>query len=155
MQSLRGSLRLIRRHSNNGLVNFDSSKLSSFDVCRGLSALVLNSWVFEGGRADNSIRNLSSAFHMESGFRKQPLIPSRVGISRASLICGGFERPLLQQAVDLPTSPSRCFSTATATVNSTPETAATPDISPRIKFKRLDKTAKHIMQAFSASFSNE
>jgi len=39
---------------------------------------------------------------------------------------------------------SRCLSTIGDAVQSTPESAS--DMPPRIKFKRLDKTAKHIMQ---------
>ncbi|CAN7141298.1 unnamed protein product [Brassica rapa subsp. narinosa] len=40
---------------------------------------------------------------------------------------------------------SRCFSTVGDSVQSTPQGSA-HDMVPRIKFKRLDKTAKHIMQ---------
>ncbi|KAH0861049.1 hypothetical protein HID58_089310 [Brassica napus] len=39
----------------------------------------------------------------------------------------------------------RCFSTIRDSAQSTPQGSA-PDMVPRIKFKRLDKTAKHIMQ---------
>ncbi|CAH8303420.1 unnamed protein product [Eruca vesicaria subsp. sativa] len=44
---------------------------------------------------------------------------------------------------------SRCFSTVGDSVQSTPSqglSVSAPDAPPRIKFKRLDKTAKHIMQ---------
>ncbi|KAL0842955.1 hypothetical protein Bca101_016200 [Brassica carinata] len=43
---------------------------------------------------------------------------------------------------------SRCFSTVGDSVQSVPQgfSAPAPDAPPRIKFKRLDKTAKHIMQ---------
>nr|VDD34011.1 unnamed protein product [Brassica oleracea] len=42
----------------------------------------------------------------------------------------------------------RCFSTIGDSVQSTPQgiSVSAPDMVPRIKFKRLDKTAKHIMQ---------
>ncbi|KAH0931385.1 hypothetical protein HID58_008502 [Brassica napus] len=43
---------------------------------------------------------------------------------------------------------SRCFSTVGDSVQSAPQgfPGSAPDAPPRIKFKRLDKTAKHIMQ---------
>ncbi|XP_009121918.1 50S ribosomal protein L19, chloroplastic isoform X2 [Brassica rapa] len=43
---------------------------------------------------------------------------------------------------------SRCFSTVGDSIQSTPQgfSVSAPDLPPRIKFKRLDKTAKHIMQ---------
>ncbi|CAN7068542.1 hypothetical protein IGI04_041587 [Brassica rapa subsp. trilocularis] len=47
---------------------------------------------------------------------------------------------------------SRCFSTVGDSIQSTPQgfSVSAPDLPPRIKFKRLDKTAKHIMQAVEA-----
>lgn len=44
---------------------------------------------------------------------------------------------------------NRCISTSGSSVESAshPRPAASSDLAPRIKFKRLDKTARHIMQA--------
>ena len=49
----------------------------------------------------------------------------------------------------LPPFTSRCITTVENTVESASQdsSASIPDVTPRIKFKRLDKTAKHIMQA--------
>lgn len=44
---------------------------------------------------------------------------------------------------------SRKFSTSGSAPDPENESAA-PDVPPRIKFKRLDKTARHIMQAHSS-----
>lgn len=48
----------------------------------------------------------------------------------------------------LPTFANRCMSTMGGPVESVPHNSASvSDVAPRIKFKRLDKTAGHIMQA--------
>lgn len=69
------------------------------------------------------------------------------GISQAAKACT-WPTPCLSQLVRfMPTA--RCFSTAGNSVESIPQdgSVSTSGIPSRIKFKRLDKTARHIMQA--------
>ena len=72
------------------------------------------------------------------------------------LLCNGVPRPaLFQLATMVPNSPSRCISTMGEAGKSISQDASTSisDVAPRIKFKRLDKTARHIMQACNYSFA--
>ncbi|KAG8475837.1 hypothetical protein CXB51_032754 [Gossypium anomalum] len=58
---------------------------------------------------------------------------------------GGFPVPGLSPLAGMvSTSSSRCMTTAASTTMDSSESVT--DVPPRIKFKRLDKTAKHIMQ---------
>ncbi|KAG4116763.1 hypothetical protein ERO13_D12G188228v2 [Gossypium hirsutum] len=58
---------------------------------------------------------------------------------------GGFLVPGLSPLAGMvSTSSSRCMTTAASTTMDSSESVT--DVPPRIKFKRLDKTAKHIMQ---------
>ncbi|XP_061337447.1 large ribosomal subunit protein bL19cy-like [Gastrolobium bilobum] len=64
-------------------------------------------------------------------------------------VLGSSRLALFQQAASLvPPLHSRFMSTETSSVGSSSEdsSAPEPDVPPRIKFKRLDKTARHIMQ---------
>lgn len=55
----------------------------------------------------------------------------------------------LQWAAVTPNIAGRCITTTSSSSDSVSRHASTPDteIAPRIKFKRLDKTARNIMQA--------
>ena len=64
-------------------------------------------------------------------------------------VLGGSRLGLFQQMAPVPSLTSRFMSTQTNSVESSNQDSSTPDLDvpQRIKFKRLDKTAKHIMQA--------
>lgn len=73
--------------------------------------------------------------------------PSNNGIPSVSVSCSS--RPgLLHWAAVLPPFTSRCITTVGNNVESASRdsSASISDVTPRIKFKRLDKTSKHIMQ---------
>ncbi|XP_022137703.1 50S ribosomal protein L19, chloroplastic-like [Momordica charantia] len=66
-----------------------------------------------------------------------------------SSTCSVFQRPrplLFQLAEVAPPFSSRGIATSSVESVSQESPEITPDITPRIKFKRLDKTSKHIMQ---------
>ncbi|KAA3463205.1 50S ribosomal protein L19, chloroplastic isoform X1 [Gossypium australe] len=57
---------------------------------------------------------------------------------------GGFQVPGLSPLAAMVSTSSRCMTTAASTTMDSSESVTY--VPPRIKFKRLDKTAKHIMQ---------
>ncbi|KAK9273093.1 hypothetical protein L1049_017900 [Liquidambar formosana] len=70
------------------------------------------------------------------------------GVPSVSMLQRGPRPGLCQCAAVVPTFPHRSMTTMGNPVESVPQdsSASIADIAPRIKFKRLDKTAKHIMQ---------
>ncbi|CAA7039790.1 unnamed protein product [Microthlaspi erraticum] len=118
MQSIRGSTRLLQRQrfAIPNTLRFTSSPAS---------------W------SDNESRSL--------GFDSFP--STRALGSAATYLISSLTKAISSSSA-LPkqnfTYTSRCLSTIGDAVQSTPESAS--DLPPRIKFKRLDKTAKHIMQ---------
>lgn len=74
--------------------------------------------------------------------------PSNNGMPSVSVSSRSSRPVLLHWAAVLPPFSSRCITTVENTVESASQdsSASIPDVTPRIKFKRLDKTAKHIMQ---------
>jgi large subunit ribosomal protein L19 len=74
---------------------------------------------------------------------------SNNGIPLVSVACRSSRPDLFQWAAVMPPFIHRSFSTAENLVESASQdsSACVSDVAPRIKFKRLDKTAKHIMQA--------
>jgi hypothetical protein len=74
---------------------------------------------------------------------------SNNGIPSVSVACRSSRPDLFQWAAVMPPFTRRCISTAENLVESASQdsSACVSDVAPRIKFKRLDKTAKHIMQA--------
>ncbi|KAG2334277.1 hypothetical protein Bca4012_016352 [Brassica carinata] len=126
MQSIRSSTRLLQRTRlsiSNPLPRFSSSSSASL--------------------SDNESRKLGEGF---DSFRS-----TRAFDSPASYLISSLTKAASYSSV-VPrqnfTYSSRCFSTSGDSVQSVPQgfTVSAPDAPPRIKFKRLDKTAKHIMQ---------
>nr|POE78275.1 50s ribosomal protein l19, chloroplastic [Quercus suber] len=74
--------------------------------------------------------------------------PFNNGMPSVSVSSRSSRPVLLHWAAVLPPFSSRCITTVENTVESASQdsSASIPDVTPRIKFKRLDKTAKHIMQ---------
>ncbi|CAH8281835.1 unnamed protein product [Eruca vesicaria subsp. sativa] len=122
MQSIRSSTRLLHRNrfSISNTLRFTSS--SSPSLSENESRMLKG---FDSSRS-------SSAFDSPAKYLINSLTKA---VSSSS--------PLPRQNF---TYASRCFSTIGDSVQSTPRGFSAPDVPPRIKFKRLDKTAKHIMQ---------
>ncbi|ESQ41141.1 hypothetical protein EUTSA_v10014577mg [Eutrema salsugineum] len=122
MQSIRGSTRLLQRQRfaiSNTLRLTSSSSSWSENESRRLG--------FDSFRSTRDFD--SAATYLISSFTK--------AVSSSSLVP--------KQNF---TYSSRCFSTIGNSIQSTPQgsSESAPDVPQRIKFKRLDKTAKHIMQ---------
>ncbi|KAH7549824.1 hypothetical protein JRO89_XS13G0087400 [Xanthoceras sorbifolium] len=136
MQSFRGSLRLVQRHT------FTSSKISS------LSNGVVSS-EFIGQSSDSQKNYLLRSLHV-FGSRAQAKFDSQTELLTSVCYNHTSNKPgLFQPTTMKPHFCSRCFTTVGKPVESaSPDTSvAVSDVAPRIKFKRLDKTARHIMQA--------
>ncbi|KAI9173359.1 hypothetical protein LWI28_000219 [Acer negundo] len=135
MQSFRGGLRLVQRHT------FTGSKISS------QSNGVVSSDFF--GQSSDSLKNyLSRSLHVFAS-RSQAKFDSQTGLLTSVCYNGTSNKPcLFQSAIMKPHFCSRCMTTVGNPVESTSHDtpAAVSDVAPRIKFKRLDKTARHIMQ---------
>lgn len=71
------------------------------------------------------------------------------GRHSVSLLHSGPKPGLFHQSMALQALSSRCFSTTDNSADSDAQEASSSEsgVPPRIKFKRLDKTARHIMQA--------
>ncbi|CAB4280687.1 unnamed protein product [Prunus armeniaca] len=160
MQSLSASIRLVQRQ------RIDSSKIAHF---RSVGAYPLSSGsgfssLASDGSASAKIFESSLGFGSSKGslFQSLSKFPYR---SSASFTTRGFQtetstsssksmlfkspRPgLLPRETVSPPFPSRCITTGVNPVESATQdsTMSGSDVAPRIKFKRLDKTAKHIMQ---------
>jgi large subunit ribosomal protein L19 len=83
------------------------------------------------------------------GSQAETSTASSNGILSVSVGCRSSRPDLFQRAAVTPPFICRCFSMAENLVESASQdsSACVSDVAPRIKFKRLDKTAKHIMQA--------
>ncbi|KFK25433.1 hypothetical protein AALP_AA8G114600 [Arabis alpina] len=123
MQSIRSSARLLQRHhfSISNTLRFTSSSSGTWS-CNESKKLGFDS--FRSTRSFDS-----AATYLMNSLTK--------AVSSSSIV------PKQNFAY----SP-RCFSTIGDSVQSTPQVSPelASDVAPRIKFKRLDKTAKHIMQ---------
>ncbi|XP_057950683.1 large ribosomal subunit protein bL19cz-like [Malania oleifera] len=134
MQSFRGSIRLLRRHRVNtsqiGQFNCTRDFLSYSDS--GLSTSKASLSVSDGISAANCV-----------GFIPNFAIRSLSAVARESFRPGWF-----QWTAVVPNLSSRHLSTMGNPVESVLQdsSASISDVAPRIKFKRLSKTAKHIMQ---------
>ncbi|XP_023878453.1 large ribosomal subunit protein bL19cy [Quercus suber] len=139
MQSLRGSIRLVRRQcSNNVDLKSNGSHFATATAKFHGSSIGFSNARFLGSLS--KFTRISSQAAMATPFNNG--MPSVSVSSRSS-------RPvLLHWAAVLPPFSSRCITTVENTVESASQdsSASIPDVTPRIKFKRLDKTAKHIMQ---------
>ncbi|KAE8076952.1 hypothetical protein FH972_015569 [Carpinus fangiana] len=141
MQALRGSIRLVRRQSISNLSGVDSKSNIS---CSAAAK-------FHG----SSIGSLSKFLYRPAvsytriGSQTETSTASSNGILSVSVACRSSRPDLFQRAAVMPPFICRCFSTAENLVESASQdsSACVSDVAPHIKFKRLDKTAKHIMQA--------
>ncbi|KAJ0243318.1 hypothetical protein HA466_0193920 [Hirschfeldia incana] len=137
MQSIRSKASLLQRSRysiSNTLPRFTSSSSST-------------SW------SDNESRRLGGGFdslHSTRAFDS----PAKYLISSLTKAVSFSSAVPRQQNI---TYASRCFSTIGDSVQSTPQglSVSAPDVPPRIKFKRLDKTAKHIMQIVDKEAAEE
>ncbi|XP_027168499.1 50S ribosomal protein L19, chloroplastic-like [Coffea eugenioides] len=133
MQAIHGKIRLIGRLTINNFKNVDL-KRAVWD-----SAVTSSSTHF----GSNPLWLQLKEFGTETGFL---MSFKNNGMSKGEKSWTG-PAPCLSQSVRLvPTN--RCFSTIGNSVESAPQDASvtTSNIPTRIKFKRLDKTARHIMQ---------
>lgn len=74
---------------------------------------------------------------------------SSIELPSASMLLRCHSSQLFKRTAVLPPFSSRCITTVGNSVESASQDASAPisDVTPRIKFKRPDKTARHILQA--------
>lgn len=134
MQSFRGSIRLIQRHAFTGsnTCSIPNGVVSSKSI--GHSFHSLNNYLSRSHHLLASRSQVKYCFQTES-------LGSWNYYARTS--GAGLFSPMME-----PHFTNRCISTLGSSVESAsqPPPAASSDVAPRIKFKRLDKTARHIMQ---------
>ncbi|KAJ4712431.1 50S ribosomal protein L19, chloroplastic [Melia azedarach] len=134
MQSFRGSIRLIQRHTltSANAISLPNGVVSSKSI----------------GHSFDSMKNcLVRSLHLVAS-RSQVKFGSQTE-SLASLNYYGRSTSGLNELAMLePHISNRCITTAGGSVESPSQapSAAFSDVAPRIKFKRLDKTARNIMQ---------
>lgn len=133
MQSLRGSIGLVRRQCSNNGSHFATATAKFHGSSIG----------FSNPRILGSLSKFTRI-----GSQAAMATPSNNGIPSVSVSSRSSRPGLLHWAAVLPAFTSRCIATVENTVESASQdsSASIPDATPRIKFKRLDKTAKHIMQ---------
>ncbi|GER38477.1 50S ribosomal protein L19 [Striga asiatica] len=105
----------------------------------------------------NSLRSgPRTASYLDKNFGPKPYTPSfkRYGLASMLPSSGGQTSSLDRSAAITSAWPTRNITTSTSTPNDasasaspSPSPSPSPDVPKRIKFKRLDKTARHIMQA--------
>ncbi|PIN26365.1 Mitochondrial/chloroplast ribosomal protein L19 [Handroanthus impetiginosus] len=129
MQSLYSKLRLVTKQAVNNLKNLE--RITSFE-----SRFLEFSSQHSG---------YSSVFFLNENFGARILSPaSSKSYGVASLLpYRGLGSCLNQSAPSIFTLPTRNITTTGSTSQ---DVSASPDVPQRIKFKRLDKTARHIMQ---------
>ncbi|CAK9140763.1 unnamed protein product [Ilex paraguariensis] len=167
MQSLCGRVRLVTRHTvdSSKYVDFKPTRASPIVIDRGLSSLELNSFVLNGVAVANNFYGYSVNYFMGYSLQLPPKFAScshpkictktdLLGLSMNNRVASvalfhGVPRPcVFQFSTRLPTCPSRCITTTGYSVESISQdtSSSMSDVVPRLKFKRLDKTARHIMQ---------
>ncbi|BBH03762.1 Ribosomal protein L19 family protein, partial [Prunus dulcis] len=142
MQSLSAGIRLVQRQ------RIDSSKIAHF---RSIGAYPLSSGsgfssLASDGSASAKIFESSLGLALPKTTRG---FQTETSTSSSNSMLFKSPRPgLLPRETVSPPFPSRCITTGVNPVESATQdsTMSGSDIAPRIKFKRLDKTAKHIMQ---------
>ncbi|KAL3512710.1 hypothetical protein ACH5RR_025427 [Cinchona calisaya] len=135
MHAIYGKIRLLGRLTIN---NLRSADLQAVRDCSG-SRSSLDRVLLSNPQL-SMLRN-------EFGTEASPFISFKNnGISQFTKSCIGPTPCLSQPAKFMPTT--RCFSTTGSPVESAPQDASVSisEVPLRIKFKRLDKTARHIMQ---------
>lgn len=133
MQAIHGKIRLVGRLTINNFKNVDLKGVGRSSA--------FTSW--SPHFCSNPLRLQHKEFGTETGFL---MSFNNIGISKVENSWTGPTPCLSQLAKLVPTK--RCFSTIGNSVESAPQDASVsmPNIPTRIKFKRLDKTARHIMQ---------
>ncbi|XP_024173945.1 50S ribosomal protein L19, chloroplastic-like [Rosa chinensis] len=137
MQSLSAGLQFLHRQSSK-MAHFSPIGANPFRGGAG----------FSGSIASNGVGSLSKcSYHSWPAFAKTGSQTETLTCSSSALLIRSPQPGLLQWAAVSPPFPSRCITTVGNTVESATQDSTTElDAPPRIKFKRLDKTAKHIMQ---------
>uniref|UniRef100_A0A5B6ZCX0 Ribosomal protein L19 family protein n=1 Tax=Davidia involucrata TaxID=16924 RepID=A0A5B6ZCX0_DAVIN len=170
MQSFCGSVRLVRRQTINSSKIFDFRSTKAFPLTSGsgLGSFEPNTSVSNGVCAvkfigtsidyskDYLFRLLPKftshspmASQTKSGTQTDLLTSSNNGgISSVAPLYRGPTPGLFHQSAAVPTLPGRCITTMGDSIKSVVQdaSASVSDVAPRIKFKRPDKTARHIMQ---------
>uniref|UniRef100_A0A5B6ZDK3 Uncharacterized protein n=1 Tax=Davidia involucrata TaxID=16924 RepID=A0A5B6ZDK3_DAVIN len=170
MQSFRGSLLLVRRQTINSSKIFDFRSTKAFPLTSGsgLGTLEPNTLGLDGVSAVKFIGSsidyckdylfwLLPKFTSHSRLALQSKSSTQTdlltssnngGIPSLALLYRGPRPGFIHQSATMPTLPSRCITTMGDPVKSVEQdaSASVSDVAPRIKFKRLDKTARHIMQ---------
>ncbi|PIA42895.1 hypothetical protein AQUCO_02000385v1 [Aquilegia coerulea] len=111
-----------------------------------MQAVLRNLRVVEGFRNRISFSSLTS--QTKIGYKIDSLASNNNGVSSLSLICKTPDSELFKLGLFRPCLFTRYITTTGQSAESISQdaSASIPDIAPRIKFKRLDKTARHIMQ---------
>ncbi|KAL8465602.1 hypothetical protein ACS0TY_034911 [Phlomoides rotata] len=139
MQSLYGKLRLVAKQTFNCLKNIEPKSIA-FSESESLGCLINRSLGFNSHHS-----RFGAAFYSSKSFstKVSPASAESHGISSALPSLRG-ESPGLNQAACLAFNlQTRSFATEEPTSENV---SASSDVPRRIKFKRLDKTARHIMQ---------
>ncbi|KAL6583732.1 hypothetical protein OROMI_003021 [Orobanche minor] len=132
MQSLYGKLRLVTKQTVNKIVSFESNFL-------GCS-------MNQSSRFDSHHSSPGSAFSWNKNYGTKIFSPASsksYGIASALPYYGGLSSSLNQSASLASILPARNITTSGSTSQDVSDSC---DVPRRIKFKRLDKTARHIMQ---------
>ncbi|KAL7138888.1 hypothetical protein ABFS83_09G013300 [Erythranthe nasuta] len=133
MQSMCGKLRLVAKQAFNNLKNAELKPIASFDS------------KFFGCSIPSSAFNSSHRSNFASGLLlSKNFGTTSCGIPSALRSCGGLSLASNHSVSSVLTLPNRNLSTSESTSQ---DVSVSSDVPPqRIKFKRLDKTARHIMQ---------
>ncbi|KAB2633289.1 hypothetical protein D8674_029536 [Pyrus ussuriensis x Pyrus communis] len=160
MQSLSASIRLVRRQriDSSKIAHFRSigayqwssgSGFSSSASDRLVSAKKLGDSSGLGSLKSSLFQSISKFSYRSSASFTTTSSPSETSTCSCSSKSFKSARPgFCRCAAVLPPFPSRCITTGANPVQSATQDSGMyeSDVAPRIKFKRLDKTAHHIMQ---------
>ncbi|GMP63194.1 hypothetical protein CsSME_00024983 [Camellia sinensis var. sinensis] len=161
MQSFCGRVRLVRRHATNSskIVDFNSVKGCPLIKPNSLARVEVGDVKFVGSSVDcsnglfyGSLRKFTSQLPLaltKPRIKTDLLTSSNNGdILSVSLLYRNPKPGPFHLSMALQTLSGRCITTVTNSADSIAQdaSASVSEVAPRIKFKRLDKTAKHIMQ---------
>ncbi|XP_050377845.1 uncharacterized protein LOC126795068 [Argentina anserina] len=136
MQSLSAGIRFLHRQTSK-IAHFSST---GANPCRGGIG-------FSSSIASDGVWSLSKcSYHSWAAFAKTGSQTEPLTCSSTAMLLKNPQPGLLQQTAISPPIFSRCMTTVGTTVESATQDSTTEHAPSRIKFKRLDKTAKHIMQ---------
>ncbi|KAF3452745.1 hypothetical protein FNV43_RR03178 [Rhamnella rubrinervis] len=137
--------RCIRAFPSSGSTEFSFLERNS----SGVSGFAAARWCCNGrffGSFPKVSNQASAAFTNTSQTEKSRV--SNNGLPSVSMLVGCYSPQLFKHAAMLPPFSRRCITTVGNSVESASRDASSPisDVAPRIKFKRPDKTCRHIMQ---------